>query len=77
MLIVFPEKSMEMSSIHSVTAAPTTSPLDRDASRSGDMDRGLLFAAALFLAVLIVELIIVGIAASSGTDISSFYISTT
>ena len=66
-----------MTPIHTVASAPTSSPLDGIVSRRGSTGRPLLFAVMLFLAVLIVEAIIIAIAAATDTDITLFYSTTT
>jgi hypothetical protein len=45
--------------------------------RNSELNRGLIFAAALYLAVAIVELLIIVLAAPSIAEIGSLYVTTT
>ena len=45
--------------------------------RNSELNRGLIFAAALYLAVAIVELVIIVLAAPSIAEIGSLYVTTT
>ena len=66
-----------MTPIHTVASAPTSSPSDGRVSRCGSPGWPLLFAVVLFLAVAIVEAIIIAAAAPTLTDTTLFYSTTT
>jgi hypothetical protein len=60
-----------------ITRATALRPGIQPSSRRASANAGLVVAAALFLAVLIVEAAIIVTGAPSATDLSSFYLFTT
>lgn len=67
-----------MTSVQITTSAANVWPFDRNAARRhSGVDPGLAVAAALFLAVLIAEAIVIAIAPPTIADISSLYVSVT
>jgi len=61
------------------TSAMNSAPLpsERRAARGAGIDPGLLIAAGLFLAVLIVEALFVAITAPTGLDVGALYVTGT
>ncbi len=67
-----------MTSVQIATSAANVLPFDRDAARRRwGVDPGLAVAAALFLAVLIAQAIVIAIAPPTIADISSLYVTVT
>jgi hypothetical protein len=66
-----------MTATHTIPSTPRIKVFPRCADRNAGADTGLAVAVVLFLAVLIVEAVIIILGSPSATDLGSLYLITT
>lgn len=66
-----------MTTTHTMSLQPAYSRFDRGTARKARANRPLIIAVALFLAVLIADVVLIAKAAPSIADIGSLYITST